>query len=533
MRKINSPYVWAVLSALTLAFAFPAWDWFFLAYFSIIFQLIAIHQCSNKKQILLIGLLVPQVANYIAFEWIPYVLQEVGQMHWLAAKSLHLLFGFICLPVYTSFFLCGYALRSFSRRIPIHLQAIYWAFLWTCLEFLWRPLKIFPESLGSSQLPWLSFSQMASIGGVELLSFLIVFVAASLFFYYREKKIAYGVGITLVLLVTIHFWGEKRIEHIRTLPKDSIPVAVVQTNIGNTDKMLARQGIREGLRSIVNAYLELTTKATKTKPSLILWAETAYPMTFPASPQHQSTRFSQGEAWKIFRHVEEHGYSLLFGTYEHMDGHHYNSVALLDEKASIRAIYRKYHLLLFGEYMPFSDIWPSLKKLNPILGDFSSGPGPQPIPWQHEGRSLLLGINICYEALVSPYMHALAKAGTQSFINFTNDSWFGPTNEPYQHLALSAFRSIENGLPLLRVTNTGLSAFVDANGKILQRGPLFQKTVLTGNLFIYKEKIQTLYQAYASFFPSLTICIFLLFNGAIYFSHFPMNAALWRTKQKK
>ena len=520
MQKINSPYIWAALSALALSFSYPKWDWFFLAYLAILFQLITIHLCTNKKQILLIAFLSPQIANFTAFSWITYVLQEVGQLHWSVASLLHLLFGFICLPTYSAFFLCSYLLLPLSRRISLHFQAFYWALLWMSLEFIFRPFKVFPESLGSSQLPWLSFSQVASIGGVELISFLIVFVSASFFFYYKNKKISYVLG-ALIVFFLLHLWGDKRIEHIRALEKDKISFAIVQSNIGNTDKFLARKGNREGLRSIVDTYLRLSTEAAKEKPRLILWPETAYPMTFPASTKHLASRFSQGEVLKLFRHMKKYNYSLLFGSYEHVDGLRYNSVLLLNEKTSLEGIYRKYHLLLFGEYMPLSNIWPSLKKLNPILGDFSSGPGPKPLLWKDGDNSISLGVHICYEALVAPYMHGLAKNGADVFLNFTNDSWFGPTSEPHQHLALSIFRSIENGLPLLRATNTGISALVDANGEVLEKGPLFQETVISGKLPIYRTKIKTFYQSYAPFFPGLVIGIFLLIHGLMLYHHYP------------
>src|SRR5690606_8722235 len=100
------------------------------------------------------------------------------------------------------------------------------------------------------------------------------------------------------------------------------------------------------------------------------------------------------------------------------------------------------------------------KTLNPQLGDFGRGPGPEPTHFSFRGISTPLGVNICYEAILPEYMRGYAVSGAKVFVNITKDSWFGDTFEPWQHFQLSVLRSIEHRSPMVRATNTGLSGIV-------------------------------------------------------------------------
>jgi apolipoprotein N-acyltransferase len=123
-------------------------------------------------------------------------------------------------------------------------------------------------------------------------------------------------------------------------------------------------------------------------------------------------------------------------------------------------------LLVFGEYFPGDNWFPSLRNINPLMGNFGRGPGPEPLAFEHGGKPLPLGVNICYEAILPTYMRGYAKAGARLFVNITKDSWFGDTFEPWQHMQLSVLRSIEHRIPMVRSTNTGLSGLVDSAGRV-------------------------------------------------------------------
>jgi len=145
----------------------------------------------------------------------------------------------------------------------------------------------------------------------------------------------------------------------------------------------------------------------------------------------------------------------------------YNTAIMLDETGRVLGTYDKVFLLAFGEYMPFGD-WLKetfgldLYKAFPTAGRFSPG---QQVKTFHWGTRTV-GVMICYEDIMAGFTSKLADLEPNVIINVTNDAWFGRTSEPYLHLALSVFRSVENRREVVRSTNTGVSAFIDPTGRI-------------------------------------------------------------------
>lgn len=146
----------------------------------------------------------------------------------------------------------------------------------------------------------------------------------------------------------------------------------------------------------------------------------------------------------------------------------YNSALLVDRDGAVRGRYDKVYLLLFGEYLPFSDTFPFLKKLLPESSDFRPGS----TVGVFQLGDARMGVLICYEDIIPSFTRRVAQAGPNVFVNVTNDAWFGKTMEPYLHLQLAVFRTIEHRRALVRSTNTGISAFVDPAGRLLQQTSL-------------------------------------------------------------
>ncbi len=289
---------------------------------------------------------------------------------------------------------------------------------------------------------------------------------------------------------------------------------MVQANIGNADKAIAIAGVRAGLEKIVTEYRDLTALAAQKKPDIILWPETAYPMAYPVSNESSASFHSRAQADFLQMQAKELGHALLIGGYESSKNKEYNVVVLINEDGEPVTSYRKNILLIFGEYMPFSDWFPALKDLNPQLGDFGRGKGPYPLIWERKEKPpLRLGVNICYEALIMDYMRQLALNGSEVFVNFSNDSWFGPGNEPYQHLMITAHRIIENGIPMIRSTNTGITGFIDVTGKMVKSGPLFATSIVDMKFPIPLQPVDTFYRRYGELFSWILVTLTLLFSG--------------------
>jgi apolipoprotein N-acyltransferase len=136
-------------------------------------------------------------------------------------------------------------------------------------------------------------------------------------------------------------------------------------------------------------------------------------------------------------------------------------------------------LVPFGEYIPFGETFPSLYSLVPTTGRFQPGKNTEPLPF---GKHLL-SVNICYEDIFPGQIRSLMRGARDRrppdvMINLTNDSWYGKSTEPIEHLALASFRSIEHRRSLVRSTNTGISAFVDPVGRIVTRSGIWTRETL-------------------------------------------------------
>ncbi|WP_232796520.1 apolipoprotein N-acyltransferase [Roseovarius salinarum] len=198
------------------------------------------------------------------------------------------------------------------------------------------------------------------------------------------------------------------------------------------------------------------------RPDLIVWPETAIPV-----PYNHAARTLEAIS------TAAGGAQVALGIQRRQDRRLYNSLIVLGTNGKVRSLYDKHHLVPFGEYIPFGDVLGQygLRGLAAQDGHgYSPGPGPQLIGMGDLGRALPL---ICYEG-VFPRDVAAAPGRADFILLVTNDAWFGRVSGPYQHLAQARLRSVEQGLPMVRVANTGVSAVIDAAGRITARLPLGQ-----------------------------------------------------------
>jgi apolipoprotein N-acyltransferase len=149
----------------------------------------------------------------------------------------------------------------------------------------------------------------------------------------------------------------------------------------------------------------------------------------------------------------------------------YNSAILLDRSGRVAGTYDKARLLAFGEYMPGADTFPWLKKVIPAaIGRFAAGKGPAIMSLQGpEGQVWRLGPVICYEDILGGYLRSVGKLHPNLLVNMTVDSWYGARTEPWEHLALAVFATVELRVGMVRAVNSGISALIDPNGRLLQK----------------------------------------------------------------
>ncbi len=236
-----------------------------------------------------------------------------------------------------------------------------------------------------------------------------------------------------------------------------VEVALVQGNIDQTRKFGT-------LESTLDRYMELT-RAVAGEAELVLWPETAIP-TFYSKVDDRMNAFAEA--------MRRRGTDVVSGVFVHDDdsGRYYNSIRPLGPD---RNDYRKHHLVPFGEYLPLRGALAFAERFIRIpMSDIAAGARHQP-PLAVGGHAL--GATICYEAAYPETLRALAPASGM-LINVSNDAWFGDSTAPAQHLQMARMRSLETGRPMLRSTNTGISAVIDHHGRITAVSPPFTVNVL-------------------------------------------------------
>lgn len=241
-----------------------------------------------------------------------------------------------------------------------------------------------------------------------------------------------------------------------------LKVALIQANIQPSMKWDP-----EALIPILQAHLELTREHLDA--DVIVWPETAVPAFLD--------EMREGLIDPLTLTAREEGVAMVLGIpYREADGRYFNGLLSLGGQDGL---YAKRHLVPFGEFMPFKGLLGPLVKLFEVpMSDFSAGrAGDSLIPV----GGLPVGASICYEDVFpEEVIRALPQAAY--LINVSNDAWFGDSLAPWQHLEIARMRALETGRPLVRSTNTGVSAVIDHRGTILGSTPLSQRAVLAVEL---------------------------------------------------
>lgn len=354
-------------------------------------------------------------------------------------------------------------------------RALVLAIAWVALEWLrGHVLTGFPWNLaGNGWLPLLPVAQAASLFGVYGLSFLMVLTGAAIAALADQTIHARRLAsFTAVVIVGLGLWGAVRLLTNAAAPETNVQLHIVQAGIGQDEKWDPAAERRH-----LWAHLDLTSEAiNRHGPGIVIWPETAIQNFIEHEP---STRYLMG------RHIASPGALITGGIrveYE-PDGMPVamrNSLFVLSPDGAIQAYYDKSHLVPFGEYMPLRHLLAPLGLDRLAPGDIDFVPGPGVRTLQVPGIPDF-GPLICYEVIFPGNVVQRAQRPAW-LVNISNDAWFGHSSGPHQHLAISRMRAIEEGLPIVRSTPTGVSAIIDSQGRLTASLGLGQSGVLTGSL---------------------------------------------------
>lgn len=507
-RASRQPVAAAVVAGLALWSAFPPLEWAWVAWIALtpLFRL-AVEPVGGRR------LYLAAWAGGLAF-WLPSLqwVRLTDATAWTAWFTMAAIFslwwpGFLALTRYA----------VFRLDVPLMIAA---PVLWVGLEHVRAfILSGFPwYYLGHSQYRALPLIQVADFAGALGISFLIATVNAwvvdllTLPVLYRSPtggrlrpRQTIRLGYVLILMVGTLAYGEFRLNNSRF--EEGPRIALLQTNFEQAYKSGANR--HEILARIES--LTLRAAARDPKPDLIVWPETSYPFyTIEIDPKTSADALDaqlkrmnddlNGDYWRKERErtdgyfhqlTDTLGVAQLVGSlrYDHAPDElrKYNAAILFKPGEKVLQVYRKIQLVPFGEYIPLVDLLPWLMVFTPYRDGYVPS-----LTFGTEANALDLGdrriaVAICFEDTVPHLIRrffAEAPDGRQPdvLIDTSNDGWFWGSSELDMHLAVSVFRCIENRVPLARAVNTGISAVIDGDGRILEVLPRLTEGVLQATI---------------------------------------------------
>lgn len=449
----------APIAGVLLTLAFAPFDYSYAAILGLTF-LFASWQGISPCRALLRGFLFGLGAFGLGVSWIYVSIHDMG--HASVAESTALTAVFVALwalfPALAGYFSVKLTL---GNEIPVRLLVI--SVIWVITEFIrgaWL-LNGFPWLLSAySQLdtPLAGYVPLVGVYGAGFL--LALTAACVVVFVYSKKYRVLGLAFIALIWSLGGFLHTMQWTQIIGAP---ISVALIQGNIAQDQKWRV-----ENKSKTLALYKTMTEQHWDSE--IIIWPETAIPAYL--------SQVNESFLKPLSDQAKQHHSDLIISVPDKSEDQNkrYNAVITLGNQSGM---YRKRHLLPFGEYLPWQPLSSFiLKAINLKLGEFTSGDLEQSL-LKAGGYSFIT--SICYEdAFAEVNSQGLANAAY--LVNVTNDAWFGHSIEPYQHMQMARMRALETGRYLLRATNTGLTGIVSPQGEIIAQAPIFQTTVLTGQI---------------------------------------------------
>lgn len=487
LRRVDIAVVASIIAGGMLALAFPRPDFYPVAWMALVPLFVFMERRPFAS-----GFAAGMAFFAPVLYWLNIVMTSYGGL-----QPIFSLLAYLFLLVYLSLYFGLATWLSCSLKLKLKLPFLLtMPFLWIALEYLRGYLLTgFPWALlGYSQQNFSAAIQSADVTGVYGVSFLLIAVNCALAWIISEPKIKWSwLGAVAVILMTVThvgygFWRNSQPLDVRS---DRLRISLIQGNIDQAQKW-----VPENRQATIDKYQKLSKQALKDSVDLLIWPEAATPFFL-----QDETDIAQ-QVRNLSRQMET---PLLLGSpaYQRLDNGRYkyfNSAFLLQTGQQEVERSDKIHLVPFGEYVPLGQLLTFINKLVVGVGDFSPG-RVKPLLLDDDS----IGTLICYEVIFPGLARDYVRKGSRLLVNLTNDAWFGQSSAPYQHLAMSRFRAIENRIWLARAANTGISAFVSPSGRVVSAGPIFQSLHLTETVGLGAG--QTFYTRFGDLFAFVCLAI--------------------------
>lgn len=459
--------VLASSSAVLLVLSFPNFDLWWLAWIGLAPLLFSIATASRIRSAFLLGLLWGTIFFYGTCWWLTYPMIHYGGVPaWLTYPLL--LLPIVLVSIFPAL-ACAFLARIIRR---FGVGAIFTApILWVSFDWLRYVMtgQVW-NALGYSQAFHPALIQSAHLGGVYTVTSLVVVVNAAFALLMRgpnRRSLALTALILIGLNSIVLFSKPSLRSNARWLrdPSKEMLTVGIQPNVPMT------QIDEAGYRQLLGRHVQLSQSAlandsTRAPYRLVIWPESPMNFSYSRDPQLQNI---------IANFARANHTSVLLNSLEQSEGGEYNSAILVNEQGQKVARYDKIRLMPFGEYVPLPRWLPGSGSVRGIVGEFTPGSSYTLMPL----GAIRVGVFICIEAAHPGIARNFTNEGADVLINISNDGYLGPTAVMRQHLSNAVFRAVENNRDLIRVTNSGISAYISSDGSVHDTTTGFHEAVRT------------------------------------------------------
>jgi apolipoprotein N-acyltransferase len=456
----------AIASALLLVLSFPDFDLWWLAWIGMVPLLGAVTRTPSAGRAFLLGLLWGVIFFYGCCWWLTYPMIHYAHIAAPLAYVL-LLLPVIFVALFPGLF-CAVLVRVVSRFGPAALFVA--PFLWVSLELgRYAVTGLGWNALGYSQAFHPLLIQSARWGGVYAVGFLLLLSNMAIANLLVRRSLAWSLFSLLIISVIVLASAGTQLK----TPDDRIAGDRSEVKIIAVQPNVPMEGPDDSasMNQLLNRHLELSKQGLANTmygldgSRLVIWPES--PMNFSYSRDSQLRD-------SVATFARTNHTSVLLNSLEPAGnaGEH-NSAILVNEEGRIVAQYDKIRLMPFGEYVPLPQWIPGASSVRGIVGDFTPGSKYTLMPL----GAFRVGVFICIEAAHPGIARSFVNEGADVLINISNDGYLGPTPVMRQHLANAVFRAVENDREVLRVTNSGISAYIDSSGRVMDSTPGLEPTV--------------------------------------------------------
>jgi len=469
--------------------------------FAVSFLCAQIVAANSRKNALIHGYLFGLGLYLSTIYWIAFGVSVYIEQFWWAIPFA--LFG---LPAFIALFygaLSAFVWQFRASKLFHFIFCITWLYVEWLVSWIFTGLPW--SSLGYSFAISDILVQASSVFGILGLSFAAVYIGSSL---YSKNMLSVRIIVSLSIIIAIIYYGVQRLDENPT-ELSEVKIRIVQPSISQ----IAKWDLDVFWK---NLYQQIAMSNQDGDPDIILWSEAALTAPYYYKPVYQAllSVFTKDDQVLLSGGVNDN-------RKQDDDYEVYSSLIALDDQGKLQFDYHKTHLVPFGEYIPFSKYLP-LKKITHGMVDYT--PGKREILYL-EPLNLYIQPLVCYESIFSEEVR-VSNSEADLMVNITNDAWYGKSSGPYQHFQISRMRAIENGLPMIRAGNNGISAIIDPVGRVLKKLDLDQIGIIDG-LIPLKLLLPTIYSEYGISSLFIWVAAILVLQLITMFMYF------WLFKLKK